>query len=139
MINSNFNCGFFINRNTLYNILKYKYNINVIYDPCSYPGIQCKYYYNKHKKENNGICNCKVMCSKKQRKLKLNNCWEISFMIFRTGSVLIVGNSDEPIIRLIYDFIKSVFKAEFNKIYVKNNVLQPPKKRKNKTIKATLV
>jgi len=43
LINSNFNCGFFINRETLYNILKFKYNILSIYDPCSYPGIQCKF------------------------------------------------------------------------------------------------
>jgi hypothetical protein len=46
LINSNFNCGFFINREVLYDILKFKYNIQSIYDPCSYPGIQCKFYYN---------------------------------------------------------------------------------------------
>jgi hypothetical protein len=46
LINSNFNCGFFINREAFYDILKFKYNIQSIYDPCSYPGIQCKFYYN---------------------------------------------------------------------------------------------
>ena len=46
LINSNFNCGFYINRESLYDILKYKYNIQSIYDPCSYPGIQCKFYFN---------------------------------------------------------------------------------------------
>jgi hypothetical protein len=46
LINSNFNCGFFINREALYDILKFKYNLQSIYDPCSYPGIQCKFYYN---------------------------------------------------------------------------------------------
>jgi len=44
LINSNFNCGYYINRETLYDILKLKYNIQAIYDPCSYPGIQCKFY-----------------------------------------------------------------------------------------------
>ena len=46
LINSNFNCGFYINRELLFDILKSKYNIQCIYDPCSYPGIQCKFYYN---------------------------------------------------------------------------------------------
>ena len=45
LINSNFDCGFEIDRDKFYNILKYTYNLNVTYDPCSYPGIQCKYYY----------------------------------------------------------------------------------------------
>jgi TATA-box binding protein (TBP) (component of TFIID and TFIIIB) len=47
LINSNFNCGFYINRESLFDILKFKYNIQAIYDPCSYPGIQCKFYYNQ--------------------------------------------------------------------------------------------
>jgi len=45
LINSNFNCGFFIKREVLYDILKNKYNLQAIYDPCSYPGIQCKFCY----------------------------------------------------------------------------------------------
>ena len=74
LINSNFNCGFYINRNKFYDILKYKYNMDVIYDPCSYPGIQCKYYYNSNNIDNqNGICNCKIKCCKKKKKIKLKN------------------------------------------------------------------
>lgn len=45
LINSNFNCGYFIDRDKLYDILKYKYRINSNYDSCSYPGIQCKFFY----------------------------------------------------------------------------------------------
>ena len=46
LINSNFNCGFYINRDKLHNILRSsKYNIETAYDPCSYPGVKCKYYY----------------------------------------------------------------------------------------------
>jgi len=47
LINSNFNCGFYINRDLLQNIIRSnKYNIETSYDPCSYPGVKCKYYYN---------------------------------------------------------------------------------------------
>ena len=39
LINSNFNCGYFINRDALYDILKSdKYKLETAYDPCSYPG-----------------------------------------------------------------------------------------------------
>ena len=54
LINSNFSCGFFIDRFKLYEILKTKYSISAAYDPCSYPGIQCKFYYNKYNEIHEG-------------------------------------------------------------------------------------
>ena len=48
LINSNFSCGFYIDRFKLYKILKDQYSISAAYDPCSYPGIQCKFHYNKY-------------------------------------------------------------------------------------------
>ena len=50
LINSNFTCGYYIDRNKLYHILKFTYGINSAYDPCSYPGIQCEFYYNVNSK-----------------------------------------------------------------------------------------
>ena len=47
LINSNFSCNYYIDRDILAHRLKYEYNIHVVYDPCSYPGIQCKFYYNE--------------------------------------------------------------------------------------------
>jgi TATA-box binding protein (TBP) (component of TFIID and TFIIIB) len=93
LINSNFNCGFYINREKLFDILKYKYHINSVFDACSYPGIQCKYIYEDTK---------------------------ISFMIFRTGSVLIVGKCDDDTLYIIYDYIKNLLRTEFDNINVKN-------------------
>jgi hypothetical protein len=40
LINSNFSCNYYINREQLFHILKTKYNVKCSYDPCSYPGIQ---------------------------------------------------------------------------------------------------
>ena len=78
LINSNFYTGYNINRDKLFNILKYNYKINASYDPCSYPGIQCK--YNK----------------------------SLSFMIFRTGSVLIVGKSTDDELYKVYNLLKNI-------------------------------
>ena len=110
LINSNFNCGFFINREVLYDMLKLKYNIQSIYDPCSYPGIQCKFYYNHDLDIQTG---CQIS---EENKNTHTNISLVSFMIFRTGSVLIVGKCDESILLKIYDFLKNILKNEFRHI-----------------------
>jgi hypothetical protein len=106
LINSNFNCNYFIDREKLFNILKYNYNINSSFDACSYPGIQSKCYYNK--------------LTKKIETNETENSSSISFMIFRTGSVLIVGKSEEYIIRRVYQYLIDIFKNEYHNIYTKS-------------------
>ena len=110
LINSNFNCGFFINREVLYEILKFKYNIQAIYDPCSYPGIQCKFYHNPDVVLQNG---CQIS---EENKHLYNDVKEVSFMIFRTGSVLIVGRCDENVLMIIYEFLKIILNNEYKNI-----------------------
>ena len=128
LINSNFNCGFFINREVLYDILRNKYNIQAIYDPCSYPGIQCKFYYN------NDIGVQTGSQITKENKDKYKNITSVSFMIFRTGSVLIVGMCDESVLRDIYQFLKALLKSEFKyicqKIITDENYNVKDKKKK---------
>ena len=92
LINSNFSCNYYINREKLFNILKYKYQIKSNYDPCSYPGILCRKY--KHKENT------------------------LSFMIFRTGSVLIVGKCELNIIEEVYEFLKQIFYDEYSNISI---------------------
>jgi hypothetical protein len=142
LINSNFNCGFYINREALYDILKFKYNIQAIYDPCSYPGIQCKFYYNNDLQHDmqNGMQlsgdNVKNMKDKKE-KAKANalaniNVIEVSFMIFRTGSVLIVGMCEENVLYDIYAFLTQMLKAEFENIcqsLITTSMLKDKKKK----------
>ena len=93
-------------------ILKNKYNVKCSYDPCSYPGIQCKY--------------------------KIKNENEISFMIFRTGSCLVVGNCSEKILLFVFDFIKRFLSEEYDIIRVINeepvNKIKKMKLRKKNII-----
>lgn len=114
LINSNFSCGYFINREILYDLLKNKYNIQAIYDPCSYPGIQCKFYFNPDIGIQSGS-----QISEDNKSL-FTNIKEVSFMIFRTGSVLIVGKCDEDILMQIYEFLKIILSNEFQTICQKN-------------------
>lgn len=137
LINSNFNCGFYVNRDVLYTLLRNKYNIIAVYDPCSYPGIQCKFYYNSNKLEQNGRCECVNRCCKKKN-VKYN-CQEISYMVFRTGSVLIVGRTTEEIIRCVYNFLKDVFASNYKHISVKSTENVKEKKQQRIIKKQVLI
>jgi hypothetical protein len=46
---------------------------------------------------------------------------EISFMIFRTGSCLIVGNCTEKILKFVFEFIKTILATEYPNISVAND------------------
>jgi len=130
LINSNFNCGFYINRESLYDILKLKYNIQAIYDPCSYPGIQCKFYYNPDIGIQNGCQNLE----------ENKNIKEVSFMIFRTGSVLIVGRCDENVLMIIYEFLKNILHDEYKNIFQKNiKINEDIKIKKKKVCKKNII
>ena len=130
LINSNFKCGYYINRDALYHVLKYKYRINCNYDACSYPGIQCKFFYVQglHLGEQSGQQPMHFVAGEEtNRHKKLCNDtkahYEISFMIFRTGSVLIVGKCNEDVLHEIYDFIRTMLETEYMKI---GKCLVPP-------------
>ena len=140
LINSNFNCGFYINRDILYSILKSKYNIQCIYDSCTYPGIQCKFYFNP----DIGIDKQTGSQISKENMSIYKDVKEISFMIFRTGSVLIVGKCDEYILLVIYNFLKDILTNEYkficqrnanNELIIENKLLDQSGKDKKKKIR----
>ena len=122
LINSNFTSGYYIKRNNLYLLLKNEYNISAMYDPCSYPGIQCKLYITEDDQVHNHSTTGKYL----------------SFMIFRTGSVLIVGKCNETILYNAYNFIVSILSNNYKTI-IDTNVNIPEKspvvkKKKRRTI-----
>ena len=51
-------------------------------------------------------------------------------MIFRTGSVLIVGKCENEDLYIIYDFIKNIFKNEFMQVYEEDNEVKDKKVKK---------
>jgi hypothetical protein len=127
LINSNFNCGFYINREALFDILRSKYDIECIYDPCSYPGIQCKFYYNVDNKIQTGV------------KDTSENLIDVSFMIFRTGSILIVGKCCEDVLYSIYMFLKNILTAEFLNIGIQLIPSENIQKSKYKKVRKKVI
>jgi hypothetical protein len=141
LINSNFNCGFFINREKLYSILRNKYQIETAYDSCSYPGVKCKFYYNHEFGEDTAKQCGRVMSTDHVQKMSELNSnvkyTEISFMIFRTGSCLIVGNCTEDILYFIFQFIKQMLSDEFHEIQTPTEPITV-KEKKTKVRKKTI-
>ena len=119
LINSNFKCGYYLKREVLNDIFKKKYNntIRSIYDPCTYPGIQCEIYYNQSKEEQGIVHNLNVADIKTKPHIS-----KVSFMVFRTGSVLIVGKCSETILQHIYEFLRTIFTNEHNVICETNSI-----------------
>jgi hypothetical protein len=125
LINSNFNCGFHVNRDVLYEILRSeKYGLEAAYDACSYPGIKCKFYFNNERADpvlQRGTLDPEDCVLKLSELDKLKTKYtEVSFMIFRTGSVLIVGNCSETVLVFVYDFLKRLFTEEYSRICIDN-------------------
>ena len=64
--------------------------------------------------------------SKEDRTMKLSELCdsekytEVSFMVFRTGSCLIVGNCNDDVLLFVYEFIKQMLHDEYTHIYVVN-------------------
>jgi hypothetical protein len=142
LINSNFNCGFYINRDRLHAILRSeKYGIESAYDPCSYPGVKCKFYFNNEMEYDADLQRGRVM--KEDRGMKMSELvdnkkyTEISFMIFRTGSCLIVGNCSEKILLFVFAFIRGFLSDEYDNICVANDG-QIAKVKKTKIRKRTI-
>jgi hypothetical protein len=142
LINSNFKTGFYLNRDNLYDILQHEYKFQCVYDPCSYPGIQCKFYYYKDRLVQTGIQDYDDIkgkgygYKKKTRNLlpdaevisddvavpsKMDNrknskFFEISIMIFRTGSILLVGMCPEDVLNDVYRVIREIMEKEYSRI-----------------------
>jgi len=105
LINSNFNCGFYIDRQRFYDILRNEYRLSCSYDPCSYPGVQCKYYYD-----------CGSDDELRGRRDIVAAQYKVSFMVFRTGSVLVVGKCTEEVLSAVYERIRGMLLAERDRI-----------------------
>jgi hypothetical protein len=93
-----------------------KYELEAVYDPCSYPAVKCKFYFNNdlgfvHETQNGRIVD-EDMNMKMTELGETKKYTEISFMIFRTGSGLIIGNCSDEMIYYIFEFIKRILKNE---------------------------
>lgn len=140
LINSNFNCGYFIRQDKLRNILRDKYGLNPVYDPSMYPGVKCKFYYNNDLPKDPDLqkghldIEDKSVTMTELDELTLDKYTKVSFMIFRTGNCLIVGNCTKEILSYVYEFVKNILSVEYETIQANHEhpvqKMKKPKPRK---------
>ena len=133
MINTCYEIGHLIDRESLFKIFINKYNLNSIYDSEGYPGVRLEYYYNKNTTNtiNEGKCICSETCKGKGSGEGDKNCRKISVAIFQSGSAIIAGGckNAEPIY-CAYHFINNILKNVLNDV-VKTEISGKKVKKKS--------
>lgn len=101
MINSDFDIGYKLNREMLYRHIL-SMGIFCTYEPCTYPGVNIKYYVNN---KNNGICNCSNRCNGKG---KDDQCKKVTVAVFKSGKIIITGAQTLDQVKEVHTFIKNL-------------------------------
>ena len=115
LINSDYHIGFEIKRVELHKLLTEKYNIFSSYEPCIYPGVNSKFFWNENNsKDSIGICNCDVYCNGKGDGKGNGRCKKITISVFQSGSVIITGARSMQQIHDAYNFINKIFKDNYD-------------------------
>lgn len=117
LINSDYFCGYKINRESLYKIMANDYGIFTTYEPCIYPGVNIKFFWSKNSDSCElGVCKCINTCSGKGDGISDGNCKKITIAAFQSGNVIITGARNIDQINITYNFINKIFKERYNDI-----------------------
>ena len=145
LINSDYDIGFEIKRSELHQLLVNEYMIYSSYEPCIYPGVNSKYFWNSKYKSSDlyelkGKCYCSSLCSGKGSGTGEGNCKKVTISAFQSGSVIITGaNSIEQIFDC-YTFISNIFRDHYdylkkeNPLNIDSNSSSLKKKKQNTII-----
>ena len=114
LINSDFDIYSEVNREMLHRLIV-DHGYYSSYEPCTYPGVNIKYYYNPIKR-NFGICDCEKPCNGKG---KDNTCKKITIAVFKSGKIIITGGRNKQNINSAYQFITEFINENKDKILIK--------------------
>ena len=114
LINSDYDIGYEIKRSELHQILVNEYDIYSSYEPCIYPGVNIKYYYNKDTEgsSNAGICKCNDNCNGKGCGHGDGLCKKITIVVFMSGQIMITGARNRDHILICYNFITKMLNSK---------------------------
>lgn len=124
LINSDYDCGFEIQRENLLKILVNEYNLSVNYEPENYPGVKVAFFWNNiYKDDVPGLCKCDKRCVGKGKGNGINECKKVTIAIFQSGKIIITGGNDLLQIQTVYEFLNGIFRKhlfEIKKKYLIN-------------------
>ena len=118
LINSDYSAEFLIKRDVLHHLLINTYDIFSSYEPCTYPGVNSKYFWNEDylDKPKKGHCYCTRVCNGKGNGKGNGNCKKVTIAIFQSGKLIITGAKTHTQINDAYNFINGVFRDNFQEI-----------------------
>jgi TATA-box binding protein (TBP) (component of TFIID and TFIIIB) len=103
LINSDYRINRNINRNKLNNVINNNFDIMSLFEPCIYPGVKVKYYWNNDKdSKKDGCCYC---CYDKDC-----TCKKITIAVFQSGCIIITGAQMRDQIDEAYVFFNNILK-----------------------------
>ena len=112
LINSDFDVHSKINRDLLHRKVIEKGYFSS-YEPCTYPGVNIKYYYNELD-HNDGICRCAGICNGKGH----NCCKSITIAVFNSGKIIITGGQSYEHLNVAYNFITKIINENKKDLFI---------------------
>jgi TATA-box binding protein (TBP) (component of TFIID and TFIIIB) len=116
LINSDYHIGYQIKRDELHKILINNCKLCSSYEPCIYPGVNSKFFWNSTEIDSSfpGKCVCSKSCNGKGNGIGDGKCKKITISTFQSGSVIITGARNMQQIKDSYNFINGVFKKYYS-------------------------
>lgn len=109
--------GFSLKRKELHKILiSDKYNNKCSFQPGIYQGAKLEYFWNKHSKNKNGVCECPEKCYGKGDGNSISSCKKVTGALFESGSVLITGGITYEQVDETYNYICNFLKEHKDSI-----------------------
>ena len=106
LINSDFDIGYSLNREKLHRKI-IDLGLYSTYEPCMYPGVNIKYYYN-NLYDKCGICKCDCKCNGKGDGSENGDCKRVTIAVFASGKIIITGGKSKEQLVESYNFITQV-------------------------------
>ena len=112
MINCDYDFGFSINREKLYEDLV-EADYFTTFSPDGYPGVNSKYMHNSNNTD--GICICENRCTGKGCGCGDGKCRRVTMAVFQSGKMLITGAQNMGQVKDSFTFINKFITSDKNK------------------------
>ena len=115
LINTDFHAQFQIQRVALHDIIENHYGLFCKYEPCIYPGVDTKFYWNKAYPQD-GLCHCQIKCNGKGYGHGEGDCKRITIATFQSGSIIITGARSMEQVYAARTFILRILSDHYNDV-----------------------
>ena len=141
LINSDFNCGFYLDRKKVCQVVKgEKYGLDA-FIVGDYPGVKCKFYFKNEQPfdyaQQNGKLDVEDHTLSMKALSKSPKYTIVTFTLFRTGTCLISGSCSEKMIWFVFHFVCRLLREEY--LVIRSCYEDPVVKNKNHKLRKRII